>query len=97
MLLVASVKDEWRDKIPGIVHKDGSARIQTVDKETNFKYYTLINKFKKITGISLLLNTSFNDRGLPIVETIGDAVSLFLRAKAMDALIIDNYIITRRP
>ena len=43
MLLVTSVKDEWRDKIPGIVHKDGSARIQTVDKETNFKYYTLID------------------------------------------------------
>jgi len=96
MILVANTKSEWVDVIPGVVHKNKSARVQTVSKDINPKYYTLIDEFKKITGISVLVNTSFNDRGMPIVETIDDAISFFLKAKKLDVLCVHNYIIQRK-
>jgi len=96
MILVAQTKDEWQKTIPGVVHKDGSARIQTVTKDLNNKYYQLITEFKKLSGVSILLNTSFNGRGMPIVETVEDAVEFFIKAKELDALVIQDYIITRK-
>ena len=67
-----------RSKIPAITHVDFSARIQTVHKETNKIFYDLITEFKKITGFSLLVNTSFNIRGEPIVCSIEDAFNCFM-------------------
>ena len=69
MILIAPVRPEWRDAIPSVVHKDQSARIQTVTQSISPKYYQLLCAFKKFTGISVLLNTSFNRRRMPIVET----------------------------
>ena len=94
MLLTAPVRDAWRDVIPAVVHKDGSARIQTVTGEDNPLYYRLLQGFKEKTGIGVLLNTSLNRRGIPIVETPEDAMMLFIYS-GLDVLFIDNFIATK--
>jgi carbamoyltransferase len=78
MLLAKPVRPEWRDKIPAIVHVDGTARVQTVRQETNAPLYRLLKEFEAITGVPVLLNTSFNVKGEPIVETPRNAVECFL-------------------
>ena len=78
-----------RSKIPAVTHVDYSARIQTVHKETNLQYHDLINKFKEITGCPVLVNTSFNVRGEPIVNTPEDAFNCFMGTE-LDNLIIGN-------
>jgi carbamoyltransferase len=80
-----------RSDIPAITHIDFSARIQSVNKNTNPKYWNLINEFKKITGYGILINTSFNVRGEPIVCTPEEAFSCFMRTE-MDYLVINNYV-----
>jgi carbamoyltransferase len=94
MLLVASVRDEWRPRLPSIVHRDGSARIQTVSAALDPIYHRLHLLFKELTGISVLLNTSFNKRGMPIVESPKDAIDFFLEAP-IDALSIGSSIVSR--
>jgi len=89
MLLVADVKDP--EKIPSITHIDNTARVQTVSKENNGEFYELISEFNKITGVPVILNTSFNDAGEPIVETPEDAMICFLRTK-IPYLVIGNYL-----
>jgi carbamoyltransferase len=96
MLLVAPVRPEWRDKIPGVVHQDNSARIQTVTEDANPLYYKLLTAFKKQTGIGLVLNTSLNRRGQPIAETPDDALALFLYSD-MHVLVIGDYVVTKLP
>ena len=90
MLLLTEVKSEKRKIIPAITHFDGTARLQTVTEEENGSYYHLIKKFEELTGISVLLNTSFNLAGEPIVETPDDAISCFLRTQ-MDYLVLGNW------
>ncbi|SLM29991.1 conserved hypothetical protein [Desulfamplus magnetovallimortis] len=84
-----------RSTIPAVTHVDYSARIQTVHKETNPRYWQLISEFKKITGIGLLVNTSFNVRGEPIVCTPEDAYRCFMRTE-MDVLVIENLIFFKK-
>jgi carbamoyltransferase len=84
-----------KSDIPSVTHVDFSARIQTVHKETNEKYWSLINAFKKETGYGILVNTSFNVRGEPIVCTLEDAYKCMMRTE-MDYLIIGNYIFERK-
>ena len=81
-----------RSSIPAITHVDYSARIQTVHKETNPKYYDLINEFKKITNCPVLVNTSFNVRGEPIVCSVEDAFNCFMGTN-LDVLVIENFIL----
>ena len=81
-----------RSSIPAVTHVDYSARIQTVHKETNIKYYNLIKKFKEITGCPVLVNTSFNVRGEPIVCTITDAFKCFMGTN-LDILVCENFIL----
>jgi len=76
MSFVLKFKEEVRDKVPAVVHFDGSGRLQTVTKNDNKWYYNFISKFKDKTGVPILLNTSFNDRE-PIVETPEDAIKCF--------------------
>ena len=78
MLLVAPVRAEWRDRVPAITHIDGTARVQTVDPNVDNLYARLIEAFHTRTGIPLVLNTSFNLRGMPIVESPRDALRAFL-------------------
>jgi len=83
-----------RSKIPSVTHVDYSARIQTVHNETNPLYYSLIKKFKEITGYPVLINTSFNVRGEPIVCNPNDAFNCFMGTN-MDNLIIGNFILKK--
>ena len=82
------------DAIPGVTHVDGTARIQTVTREFNERYYDLINEFYKITSVPMLLNTSFNCQE-PIVETPEDAIATFNKC-GLDLLVINNYIIRKK-
>jgi carbamoyltransferase len=81
------------DKIPGVTHVDGTARIQTVNKNFNGKFYNLINEFYKITGVPMLLNTSFNCQE-PIVETPQQAMRTFKRTD-LDILVINDYVVRK--
>ena len=86
---------QLRSDIPAITHIDFSARIQTVHQETNPKYWELINEFKKITGYGLVVNTSFNVRGEPIVCSPEDAYRCFMRTE-MDYLVIGNFVFSKK-
>ncbi len=81
-----------RSSIPAVTHVDYSARIQTVHKETNSKYHKLISKFKELTGCPMLVNTSFNVRGEPIVCSIEDAFNCFMGTN-LDILVCENFIL----
>ena len=81
-----------RSSIPAVTHVDYSARVQTVHKETNPKYYKLIEKFKEFTNCSVIVNTSFNVRGEPIVCSIDDAYRCFMGTD-LDILVCGNYIL----
>ena len=83
-----------RSSIPAVTHVDYSARIQTVSKETNPKYYALISEFKKLTNCPLIINTSFNIRGEPIVCTPEDAFKCFMTT-GLDILIIENFVLKK--
>lgn len=95
MLFIANVKEQYRAALVSIVHVDGSARVQTVKKEMNKKFHTLIEYFHAETGVPILLNTSLNTKGMPIVETPKDAINLFLNC-GLDFLFINNYMIYKK-
>ena len=84
-----------RSDIPAVTHIDYSARIQSVSKKTNLKYWTVINEFKKLTGYGVIVNTSFNVRGEPIVATPSDAFSCFMRTE-MDYLVMGSYLLDKK-
>lgn len=90
MILIGDVREEKRDVIPAVTHADGTARVHTVNKDINPKYWELINEFEKITGVPVLLNTSFNENE-PIVCTPEDAVNCFLRTE-FDVLAIGDFL-----
>lgn len=94
MLLVSYIYEESQKKIPAVSHVDGTGRIQTVNKEFNEKLYHLLKEFHKITNVPVLLNTSFNDNGEPIVESPSDALNCFLNID-LDYLIIEDYLIKK--
>jgi len=95
MLLASKVKENKKKFIPAVTHIDGTARIQTVSKKINPKFWQLINEFEKITKVPIIINTSFNLKGEPIVCTPEDAISCFQKSK-MDYLVMDNYVIKRK-
>ena len=83
-----------RSSVPAITHVDYSARIQTVHHDTNAYYHSLISKFKEMTGFPLVVNTSFNVRGEPIVCTPKDAFKCFMGTE-LDILAIGNYLLIK--
>ncbi|MBI4027184.1 MAG: hypothetical protein HY360_19520 [Verrucomicrobia bacterium] len=91
MLLVAPVKKEKQEKIPAVSHM-GTGRLQTVFRETNPRYYKLIHAFGQATGVPVVLNTSFNLRGEPIVATPANAYRTF-KASEMDLLVVGDYLV----
>jgi len=92
MLVVAPVRRAYRDQLPAVTHVDGSARLQTVAKEDQPGLWLLLNEFGKISGVPILLNTSFNVRGQPIVRTPAEAIETFLSA-GIDMLVIGNHVV----
>lgn len=91
---ISFVKKKWRKKIPAVTHIDNSARVQTVSKDVNIKFYNLINEFKNITGVPVVVNTSFNLNGEPIVCTPNDAIRTFFSC-GLDVLVIGDYIVEK--
>jgi carbamoyltransferase len=94
MLYVVKVRDEKQSVIPAVTHVDGTGRLQTVSQEMNALYYGLINRFGDATGVPIVLNTSFNLRGEPIVNTPAEAFSTFNRSE-MDVLVLDRFVIEK--
>lgn len=93
MLLVYKTRAEKRELIPAVDHVDGTGRLQTVDRRTNPRYWRLIKEFQKLTGVPLVLNTSFNESE-PIVMTPGHAVETFTKTQ-MDVLVLGNHVVRR--
>jgi carbamoyltransferase len=93
MTLAYSVRPEKRDKIPAPTHVDGTGRLQTVTREANPRYHALISAFRDLTGVPVVLNTSFNDNE-PIVCRPEEAIDCFLRTQ-MDALVLGDFLISR--
>jgi carbamoyltransferase len=94
MILTAQVRAEKRAVIPSVTHVDGSARPQTVEKEINPLYWRLIDEFEKLTGVPVIMNTSFNLRGEAIVHTPTDAIRTFF-SSGMDALVIGSFLVEK--
>ncbi len=94
MILTAQVRQEKRSVIPSVTHVDGSARPQTVEREINPLYYRLIDEFGKITGVPVIMNTSFNLRGEAIVHTPTDALRTFF-SSGMDALVLGSFLVEK--
>ena len=84
-----------RSDVPAVTHVDYSARIQSVSAEDNSKYYALIKQFEKKTGCPVIVNTSFNVRGEPIVESPLDAYKCFMRTE-MDYLVMGDYLLDKK-
>jgi carbamoyltransferase len=95
MILVYQVRPEKRAAVPAITHVDGSARVQTVSQRHNPRYHRLISEFEKLTGVPMVLNTSFNVRGKPITHRPEEAIDYFLHT-GMDALFIGDHLL-RKP
>ncbi len=94
MMQVFQIRSKYRDMIPAVIHVDGTGRLQTVHKETNPRYYRLIEHFRDLTGIPLVLNTSFNENE-PIVCYPEEALDCFLRTE-MDLLVLGNFFVERK-
>jgi carbamoyltransferase len=92
MLYVAPVREEKRSDLPAITHEDGSGRMQTVYKETCPGYHRIIERFGELTGVPVVMNTSFNLKGEPIVESPAHAFNTF-SLSGMDLLFLGNYIV----
>lgn len=94
MLLAVKVKENRKAIIPAVTHIDGTARVQTVNKMTNPKFWNLIKAFGDISGIPVVINTSFNLHGEPIVCSPSDALNVFLKSK-MDMLVLGNFVLEK--
>lgn len=94
MLGVVPVKKQWQSKLGAITHVDGTARPQFIKREINPSYYNVIKSFGEETGVSVLLNTSFNLKGEPIVNKISEAYETFMKS-GLDALVVGNYLVKK--
>ena len=94
MTKVFQIRTKYRDMIPAVIHVDGTGRLQTVHKETNPRYYRLIEHFRDLTGVPLVLNTSFNESE-PVVCYPEEALDCFLRTE-MDVLVLANFFLERK-
>jgi carbamoyltransferase len=95
MLFVHDVAPDWRDRIPAVVHVDGTARVQTVDPGTQPLVAALLAAFEERTGLPVLVNTSLNTAGRPMVDDIRDALECF-GSTPVDALAIGPFLVRRR-
>jgi carbamoyltransferase len=96
MLLVPRVRPEKQSVVPAITHRDGTGRVQTVTEEENGRYYRLIKTFAEQTEVPVVINTSFNVRGEPIVCTPQDAITTFLKT-GIDVIVMGDYVVTEKP
>lgn len=95
MIFVLKVREQFRELLGAITHVDGTARVQTVSRQTNPKYWDLISEFQKLTGIPILLNTSFNNNAEPIVDSVEDAIVCYLTT-GLHYLVVGDYLVSKR-
>ena len=96
MTVTFDVKPEWRERIPAVVHVDGTARPQVVAAKTSPAYYRIIEEYERLTGLPVILNTSFNVHEEPIVESPGDALRAFVSSR-LDAVVMGGLVVSRDP
>jgi carbamoyltransferase len=96
MIFVLGVREQMRETLGAVTHVDGTARVQTVSRDTNPLYWRLIDEFCKITGLPVVLNTSFNNNAEPIVDSVDDAVVCFLTT-GLHYLAVGDYLVAKRP
>ena len=94
MLYVVPTKESHRQTLPAVTHVDGTARLQIISRAQNARFYSLVDHFAQATGVPVLLNTSFNLRGEPLVNTPDEAVSTFMRS-GMDSLVLGDFLIEK--
>jgi len=93
MTKVLQVREDKRSRIPAVTHVDGSGRLQTVVRHTNPRFYRVIESFRDLTGVPIVLNTSFNENE-PVVCRPDEALDCFLRTR-MDLLVLGNFLVAR--
>ncbi len=96
MTYVVNVREEMRSLLGAVTHVDGSARVQTVSRARNERLWRLIKAFKEITGVGVVLNTSFNNHAEPIVDSVEDAITCFITT-GLHHLVVDDYLVTKSP
>jgi len=94
MTFTFDVVDEWKTRVPEVVHEDGTARAQAVKKETHPRYYALLEEMEKLTGNGVVLNTSLNRRGEPVVCTPEDALNMFYGSD-LQYLIMEDVLVRK--
>lgn len=94
MILVDHTKEEYLEQLQNVTHVNGTARVQTVDSKWNKQFFELIQAFERETGLAVLLNTSFNKKGMPIVETPEEAIALFYES-ALDVLVLNHVVVSK--
>jgi len=95
MLFVVNVNNAAKQEIPSVVHVNGTSRVQTVEKESNPRFYELLRAFEKIKGVPVLLNTSFNVNQEPMVNSPVDAIRCFF-GTGLDYLVMGNYLVKKK-
>lgn len=93
---VLRFRPEWKQKVPAVVHFDATGRLQTVSREVNAVFHQVLVEFEKLSGVPLVLNTSLNINGMPLVETPGDALDCFYQS-GLDALVLNRYLLEKQP
>jgi len=96
MSFVVNVREDRRAELGAVTHIDGSARVQIIDPVSNERFYRLVQRFGEVTGVPVLLNTSFNNNAEPIVQSVHDALTCYLTT-GLDFLVIEDFVIRRRP
>jgi carbamoyltransferase len=94
MTITFEVSEEWQARIPEVVHEDGSARVQTVSKSQNPRYYELLEHLEVLTGNAVVLNTSLNRRGEAMVCSPEDALNMFFGSD-LEYLVMEDYLVTK--
>jgi carbamoyltransferase len=95
MTITFEVAEQWRDRIPEVVHADGTARVQIATRDTNPRYYALLEQLEKLTGNGVVLNTSLNRRGEPMVCSPRDAIEMFMGSD-LEYLVLEDTLVTKR-
>jgi carbamoyltransferase len=96
MTFTFDVNPAWKERIPEVVHEDGTSRAQVVNKDTNPRYYALLKEMERLTGNGVVLNTSLNRRGEPMICAPVDALNMFYGSD-LEYLVMEDVLVMKRP
>ena len=95
MTITFEVSEQWKKRVPEVVHEDGTSRVQIVDAETNPRYYALLKEMERLNGNGVVLNTSMNRRGEPMVCSPTDSLNMFFGSD-LEYLVLEDLLVTKR-